>query len=524
MNQKVPRPPMPQMMSPNRTVFSPRLETGFTTPKRPALVIGSDADRSFIFLTLDELKKFDKNPRTVRNPAHDDIKESIRAAGKLDQAFTVTKRPHENFYILAAGGNTRLDILNELYQETKNEDFYRNIPCFFKNYTTEQDLILAHIGENELRGEMCFWDKAKSMMAIQAELKLTTPNLSSRAFEEYLKNAGMKVSSRTLRMYEFSVQYLSVFNLACPLLTFKITDELREGLLLRHQLMIETYREFDAFFKQFAYEAWTKYARSAHELQMIDVPRALGLIDVQLCELFTVSQERLSSVLALLNKNKDLNPAAAMTQLKSTEVLKSPSTTPNSVNQVNSHRIESQENVVSQEVDTVAPTSNRVHSIHESGTTEPVHHNQYDVHVSTLSTPASDLSFMDLVHQFAVDNQLSDELVINPKLPMGFYVELPNRSISDELSAYCAWWLLARMSSQELDAVCLELPDESQWKRLTLESKEQDDITYFNIKESMLGTELRADLLLDWLQHPETKTETYFQLLMKFKALNTKNT
>src|SRR5690606_31214446 len=73
-------------------------------------------------VTLDELTAYDKNPRQTRNPKYEEIKESIRHRG-LDHAPNITRRSAGEPYMIKDGGNTRLELLNELYQETGDEKF-----------------------------------------------------------------------------------------------------------------------------------------------------------------------------------------------------------------------------------------------------------------------------------------------------------------------------------------------------------------------------------------------------------------
>ncbi|WP_370516873.1 hypothetical protein [Pseudocitrobacter sp. 73] len=64
------------------------------------------------------------NPRVTRNPGYDVLKASILARG-LDNPPVLTRRPGDEKYMLASGGNTRLAILNELWQETQDERYHR---------------------------------------------------------------------------------------------------------------------------------------------------------------------------------------------------------------------------------------------------------------------------------------------------------------------------------------------------------------------------------------------------------------
>lgn len=105
------------------------LAPGFTAP--PVLEQLSDpiSDTPMV-LTLDQVLPWHDNPRTTRNPKYDELKESIRHRG-LDTPPPVTRRPGEDKYRIRNGGNTRLEILNELYKETGDERYFR-FNCLFR--------------------------------------------------------------------------------------------------------------------------------------------------------------------------------------------------------------------------------------------------------------------------------------------------------------------------------------------------------------------------------------------------------
>lgn len=47
-----------------------------------------------MIITLEQLRPYDLNPRLMRNPNYDDIKESIRRRG-LDTPPPITRRPDQ---------------------------------------------------------------------------------------------------------------------------------------------------------------------------------------------------------------------------------------------------------------------------------------------------------------------------------------------------------------------------------------------------------------------------------------------
>lgn len=110
-------------------------------------------------LTLDQLRPNPDNPRTSRNPRYDAIKASIRARG-LDSIPKVTRDPDgEDVYIFSDGGNTRYQILCELWQETGEDRFYR-FQTIVKPWPGRLQCVIGHLAENEVRGDLTYIEKA----------------------------------------------------------------------------------------------------------------------------------------------------------------------------------------------------------------------------------------------------------------------------------------------------------------------------------------------------------------------------
>ncbi|MBE8597339.1 ParB family protein [Xenorhabdus sp. BG5] len=159
-------------------------------------------------LTLDQLRPNPDNPRTSRNPRYDDIKASIKARG-LDTVPKVTRDPDgDEAYIFSDGGNTRYQILSELWQETGDERFYR-VHCLFKPWPGRLQCVIGHLAENELRGDLSFIEKALGVCkarAIYEEQK--QQKISLRELSALLSEAGFPVSASHISRMEDTVQYL----------------------------------------------------------------------------------------------------------------------------------------------------------------------------------------------------------------------------------------------------------------------------------------------------------------------------
>ena len=200
-------------------------------------------------LTLQQVKPYDRNPRRERNPLYDEIKESIRAQHGLNNPLTVTRRPGEELYMVESGGNTRLQILNELLNET-GEDVFNQLHVLYRPWQSETHVLTAHLIENEKRGDMLFIDKA---LAVR-ELKLlfeseTEQSLSLRQLTQRLKEVGLSVDSSVISRMDYSLDVL----------LSAIPEALRAGL---GKPQIERIRKLEKAFQQY----WTELAKQDAEL------------------------------------------------------------------------------------------------------------------------------------------------------------------------------------------------------------------------------------------------------------------
>ena len=158
-------------------------------------------------LAVDEIRPYEHNPRRANNAKFEEIKESIRASG-IRNPLTVTRRPGERHFIVETGGNTRLVATQQLWAETKDPRFQK-ITVMFRPWRSESHVLIAHLAENDQRGDLTYWDKANGVMALKAELEaeLSRP-LPLRQFEEELKQLGLSISRSSLGRFQFATEKL----------------------------------------------------------------------------------------------------------------------------------------------------------------------------------------------------------------------------------------------------------------------------------------------------------------------------
>jgi ParB family protein of integrating conjugative element (PFGI_1 class) len=154
-----------------------------------------------MLVTLEQLRPYEHNPRFIRNPLYADIKASIRERG-LDQPPPITRRPGEPYFIIRNGGNTRLAILGELWQETRDERFFR-IHCLFRPWSNEISALLGHLAESDLHGQLTFIERALAVAKLKTMLEQDGAVLSQRELARRLAAGGYPISqSQISRMLD----------------------------------------------------------------------------------------------------------------------------------------------------------------------------------------------------------------------------------------------------------------------------------------------------------------------------------
>lgn len=145
-----------------------------------------------MLVTLEQLRPYEHNPRFIRNPLYEDIKASIRERG-LDQPPPITRRPGETNFIIRNGGNTRLAILGELWQETHDESFFR-IHCLFRPWSNEITALIGHLAESDLHGQLTFIERALAVAKLKIMLEPDGAMLSQRELARRLGAGGYPIS------------------------------------------------------------------------------------------------------------------------------------------------------------------------------------------------------------------------------------------------------------------------------------------------------------------------------------------
>lgn len=179
--------------------------TGTNRPRTSTVSAPQDPiSRMAMKVSVFDIEPYHRNPRTVTNEYYKEIKESIRQKG-LEQSFSITRRPDDLTYTIRAGGNTRLRALRELYIETKDPK-YLMVDVFFEPYTKEQDLLISHLTENDLRSHLTLLDRAKGVSEARELIESESGRkLSNRELSEALKANGYSLGHTVIGILVYAL-------------------------------------------------------------------------------------------------------------------------------------------------------------------------------------------------------------------------------------------------------------------------------------------------------------------------------
>ena len=164
-------------------------------------------DGSVSNLAITDIERYEYDPRIRENPCYDEIKTSIRANGILNH-ISVTKRPGSTKYTPYGGGNTRLRIARELYEE--GDQRFARLTVIVKVWKGDATTIAAHLVENEQRGEISFWEKTKGVLSFKSSFEQEKgATLSASDLNRELKACGLNYGLRMLQNFMFAAEHLA---------------------------------------------------------------------------------------------------------------------------------------------------------------------------------------------------------------------------------------------------------------------------------------------------------------------------
>ncbi len=181
--------------------------SGHAAPE-PDDTAGQHGDLALRRIEVRRIAGYERQPRSAENPAYGRLKTAIRRDG-LTQPLAVTRRQGAAGYVLWGGGSTRLRILKELAAET-GEARFAVAHCLLRPWRGEAELLLSHVKENELRGEIPFVDLAVAVANLRAMLEREAGTaFDERRLARRLGALGFEIDRGTIALATYVVERLS---------------------------------------------------------------------------------------------------------------------------------------------------------------------------------------------------------------------------------------------------------------------------------------------------------------------------
>lgn len=446
-----------------------------------------------LVVEIDHIQPYDRNPRRERNLQYDDIKDSVRAQGGLNNPLTITRRPGDTYYMVESGGNTRLQILKELWQETNDERFHK-IHCLFRPWVSESHVLTAHLIENDKRGELTFIDKALGVRELRDVLESERNGaFSQRQLVEALRERGYGLDQSTISRMDYAVDVL------LPL----IPEALRSGMgapQIRRIRRVETAcrsfwndqpdapDRFDALFSE---------ALASHDGPHWDLDAVQRELETRMAETIRLSIKnvRLEIDARLASGVNEPNPSIPVPAGgHPSQTVATP--TPNAPTSVTSPVVTASEATHPHILPSADDTDSVLASLEsdDQSTTSPEPADESPTTAASGSTydGPGDLKSLRsrcyvLAFKIAKRHDLEDCVTPAGKLGMGFLVDIPRESIIPvagqrdalhQLYRQWVWWLLLSISEESVQPERMEqVPDELLLRNLVLERNDAQALT-----------------------------------------------
>jgi len=410
-----------------------------------------EADGSVTILSIDDIEPYKHNPRTEVNPKYAEIKASMIAEGRITNTIMVTRRSPKEKYFPYGGGNTRIQIAKELH--AAGDQRFATLHVITKKWASDSSVITAHLSENDNRGDISFWDRAQGVMKFKEHFERESGRvLSASDLNKELKNNGLSYGIKMVQNFLFAIDNLSLIG------KFVKSSEVNEIIRPSMTAILDIGQKFNKKdeVKDAMDEIMLMHGQDLESLEIsnrekdpaerkpleIDVP---GFIH----DLQTVAAKA-------LKLNVDCMPAITKA------VAENPKIAPEEIKKI---QIEDKKPNLGKQ----APLG-RMLSLVKNPAPESK---------TSKAPPSTNKGFeqylISAISSLNAVIPVADFLKADPRLPYGFFVDLPASmeqvdgvQLSDEIAGLreALWPVLASLSGQANEALASCIPSDSRWGQM----------------------------------------------------------
>lgn len=477
-----------------------------------------DHDGARARLRVEEIRLFDKNPREAVNERSAELKEGLRATGFIG-SMPVTRRPGEEAYMLCMGGNTTLQMLKELWVETR-EPRFEWVDCTVHTYRGETWLLAGHLVENINRGSLTFWDNARGVMELKADIEAERgAALSLREFEAELPKHGLTISKTVIALYSFAISRLATMRPATAALTGQACDAIRTRVNHLRKLAVLYGLQEEQFWREIVDPALRAVGASYDGSIELDPRTVCDHAEERLAEHAAVGADVLRLQLGLLQKNPDATLASLVPPAPPAPAAQPPAWAgAGSAVATASPAAPGRATVapvpMARSTAAAAQPPSQAKAPALTGETSPESaepaiggraSDGLDPETSSALPPVPPVIGACLVAaiRLARATDVADCLELSEAMPLGYHLEIPDLGDAPSLPeqagttrhprAAAAWWVLATLGGQFHEDVARRMAPESRFHAAW-----RDERVYAEAESRVLGP-TRIDAALEWL-------------------------
>ncbi|MYD46421.1 MAG: hypothetical protein F4W92_08725 [Gammaproteobacteria bacterium] len=208
-------------------------------------------------IRLDQIQSL---PYAIRESKQEDYERlylSIKEEG-LQQPFVVAQPPDSEHYTLIAGGNTRLEIIQRIHEESRGSRFHE-IHCVVVSWPGICIAKISHLVTNDLVNEARFFERAEAILKfIDGNSDLPIDHTTSdREVSKFFTEHGFPLYRSTYAAMRYAVDFLNShlpLSLACSFCTLDVKHIQRLENRLKTDWVAEgkTETEFNQLFIEVA--------------------------------------------------------------------------------------------------------------------------------------------------------------------------------------------------------------------------------------------------------------------------------
>ncbi len=501
--------------------------------------------QSPMVLSVMAIELYDKNPRQKDNENFEEIKQSIIATRGMQSTLNVTRRPGASNYMVGQGGNTRLKAQQDAYQEATDpalKEALSKITVVYKPWISESNVLMAHLVENMVRSDMCYWDSAFGIMSLKKELEQEAGKaFSAREFSTKLNELGLPRSFGQITRYAFLVEHFHALGNATQALSgqslrliqpaFSCHLKLAKHFSLNEQWIPRRNEILNTIGKDWS-EALFEVKRQREEQEQLVASDELPELELPKLDYENMVQQLDTALAGIIDKSADFvtrfraaceqHPRMGMDELVAIASVTPTKKKERAKSQGNSPTPLFPEPAISDDDDESGLAAQTGGSSSRALSAEPTRILNAEPTAENLSLEQLRVAFLERARAFSLVAEVSDCFVESPALEAGFYAELPESplDLSGERYRYGGWWVLATLSRQ---FKCFEkLPDTSKFKKVHAEEDNLDQYSFY--MDSILGGVMPADELILWASEPQNPAHSlYIELLKLAMLLRQKN-